>query len=91
MPRVPVKTYSMHGGAGAILSAGLLQALSFEAFEDCVLSTYTTGIVPHDKPYRAFSGLLAQPDCLWSLHLHLSHLLWQHPSAIGTSLVRLSA
>ena len=43
MPRIPIRLYSMHGGAGAILSAGLLKNISFEDFEDCVTTTYTTG------------------------------------------------
>ena len=43
IPRVPVATYSMHGGAGALLSVGLLRAIDFAAFEDCVLTTYSTG------------------------------------------------
>lgn len=36
-------TYSMHGGAGALLSVGLLRAISFGSFEDCVATTYSTG------------------------------------------------
>ena len=36
IPRVPIRTYSMHGGAGAILSVGLLRAISLESFQDCV-------------------------------------------------------
>ena len=43
MPRVPVRTFSMHGGAGAILSVGLLKSIKFEDFEACVTTTYTTG------------------------------------------------
>jgi hypothetical protein len=33
----------MHGGAGALLSIGLMRAINFEAFEDCVTTTYSTG------------------------------------------------
>lgn len=36
IPRVPIRTFSMHGGAGAILSVGLLRRISLERFEDCV-------------------------------------------------------
>ena len=43
IPRVPVATYSMHGGAGALLSVGLLRAIDFGGFEDCVATTYSTG------------------------------------------------
>ena len=43
MPRVPTHTFSMHGGAGAILSVGLMKRIPFDWFEDCVTTTYTTG------------------------------------------------
>lgn len=43
MPTDPIRGYGMHGGAGAILSVGLLRALNLEAFEECVLTLYTTG------------------------------------------------
>jgi hypothetical protein len=43
MPRVPTHTFSMHGGAGAILSAGLLRRIPLPWFEECVTSTYSTG------------------------------------------------
>lgn len=33
----------MHGGAGAILSVGLLRRIPLAWFEDCVTTTYTTG------------------------------------------------
>ena len=33
----------MHGGAGGILSIGLLRNVSFQDFEDCVTTTYSTG------------------------------------------------
>ena len=43
MPRTPTHTFSMHGGAGAILSVGLLKRIPLAWFEDCVTTTYTTG------------------------------------------------
>ena len=43
IPRTPVRTYSVHGGAGAILSVGLLRSIQFQDFEACVTTTYTTG------------------------------------------------
>lgn len=43
VPRVPIRTYSMHGGAGALISIGLLKAIPFQQFEDCVTTTYSTG------------------------------------------------
>ena len=33
----------MHGGAGAILSVGLLKAVSLQRFEDCIFKTFSTG------------------------------------------------
>lgn len=33
----------MHGGAGAILSIGLLKAIPLERFEDCVFKSFSTG------------------------------------------------
>ena len=43
MPRTPTHTFSMHGGAGAILSVGLMRQIPLAWFEDCVTTTYTTG------------------------------------------------
>ena len=43
MPRVPTHTYSVHGGAGAVLSVGLLRRIPLDWFEDCVTSAYSTG------------------------------------------------
>ena len=43
MPRVPIRSFSMHGGAGAVLSIGLMRAISLEWFEDCVHNAYSTG------------------------------------------------
>lgn len=43
MPRVPIRTFSMHGGAGAAMSIGLMRAISLEWFEDCVHNQFSTG------------------------------------------------
>ncbi|KAK9807637.1 hypothetical protein WJX72_005062 [[Myrmecia] bisecta] len=42
MPRLPERTYSMHGGAGAIISIGLLRNVSLETMERCVKSQFST-------------------------------------------------
>ncbi|KAK9807886.1 hypothetical protein WJX72_012243 [[Myrmecia] bisecta] len=42
-PRLPERTYSVHGGAGAIFSVGLLRRVDFASMERCVLSQYSTG------------------------------------------------
>ena len=34
----------MHGGAGGIMSVGLLRAVSFDFMEMCVKSLYSTGL-----------------------------------------------
>ncbi len=59
-PRVPTHTYSMHGGAGAILSVGLLRRIPLGWFEDCVTTTYSTG-------GDAFISI-----CLWAVSLLIS-------------------
>ena len=33
----------MHGGAGGIMSVGLLRAVSFDFMEMCIKSLYSTG------------------------------------------------
>lgn len=43
IPRAPVSTFSMHGGAGGIMSVGLMRAVSFDFMEMCVKSLYSTG------------------------------------------------
>ena len=41
--RMPTRAYSMHMGAGALLSRGLLQGLDDARFKRCVHSEYTSG------------------------------------------------
>jgi hypothetical protein len=43
MPRHPANTYSMHGGAGGIMSIGLMRRLSLDFMERCTKSIYSTG------------------------------------------------
>ena len=43
--RSPVRSYSMHGPAGALLSIGLLRLIDWDTMERCVLSEYGTGNV----------------------------------------------
>ena len=43
MPRVPFRSYSFHGGAGAILSVGLLNAVNYIGLEMCVHATKAPG------------------------------------------------
>ncbi len=38
-----MSTYSMHGGAGGIISVGMLRAVSLDYMEKCVKSLYSTG------------------------------------------------
>ncbi len=61
MPRTPTHTFSMHGGAGAILSVGLMRQIPRAWFEDCVTTTYTTG------------GDAMISICLWEVR-HLANL-----------------
>ncbi|KAL3131943.1 hypothetical protein ABBQ38_007639 [Trebouxia sp. C0009 RCD-2024] len=43
VPKAPMSTYSMHGGAGGIISIGMLRAVSLDYMEKCVKSLYSTG------------------------------------------------
>lgn len=43
MPRYPENTYSMHGGAGAVVSVALLEAVSLPFMERCARSLHSTG------------------------------------------------
>lgn len=47
-------TYSMHGGAGALISVGLLRKVDFKVMERCVLGEWNTGTENH-KPCCAHS------------------------------------
>lgn len=76
MPRVPRTTYSMHGGAGAVISVGLLQKIPLNWMEGCIQSLTSTGtlmtvsrqvddscctvVVPHIAGGDAFISI-----CLW--------------------------
>ena len=41
--RSPAHTYSMHGGAGALISVGLLRKVSWEAISRCVNNQWSSG------------------------------------------------
>ncbi|KAK9817252.1 hypothetical protein WJX72_011896 [[Myrmecia] bisecta] len=43
IPRHPIRTYSMHGGAGGLVSVGLLRILGYQRMIDCVESLHSTG------------------------------------------------
>lgn len=43
MPRFPNNTYSMHGGAGGIMSMGLMRRVDLSFMERCVHSLHSTG------------------------------------------------
>lgn len=46
VPKAPMSTYSMHGGAGGIISIGMLREVSLDYMEKCVKSLYSTGQSP---------------------------------------------
>lgn len=60
IPRAPATTFSMHGGAGAVLSVGLLREVSLEFMEACSLSLQSTG-------GDAFISI-----CLWQAGFHVT-------------------
>jgi len=43
IPRYPETIYSMHGGAGGIMSIGMMRAVSLEFMEQCTQSLHSTG------------------------------------------------
>lgn len=43
IPRHPKWTYSMHGGAGAVISVGLLRRVSLAYMEECIQGDHSTG------------------------------------------------
>lgn len=43
MPRLPYHMYSMHGGAGALMSIGLMRKVGWDFVEPCVLKIFSTG------------------------------------------------
>lgn len=43
IPRFPEAIYSMHGGAGGMMSVGLMRAVSLEFMEKCTQSLHSTG------------------------------------------------
>ena len=45
MPRLPYHMYSMHGGAGALMSIGLMRKVKWDFVEPCVLKTFSTGVL----------------------------------------------
>lgn len=43
MPKAPAMTYSMHGGAGALVSVGMLSNITWDWMHECVMRSYSTG------------------------------------------------
>lgn len=43
MCRVPARTYSMHGGAGALISIGLFRQVPYEDVHKCIQQAYSSG------------------------------------------------
>ena len=74
--RMPTRAYSMHMGAGALLSRGLLQGLDDSRFKRCVHSEYTSGACSFPSSTAAHSLCLA-PVCgpcgVKVMHLHGLH------------------
>ena len=62
MPRLPHHMYSMHGGAGALMSIGLMRKVSWDFVEPCVLKTFSTGIsyLTHHYPPISVTAVTGQ-------------------------------
>ena len=59
--RPPAVTYSFHGGAGLLISEGLLKAIPFEPMEACVQSQWMSGdllLLPTSLPLACLTGRL---------------------------------
>ena len=75
IPRAPVATYSMHGGAGGIMSVGLLRAVSLQFMEMCIKSLYSTG--DHPPPFPHPSANCKNAHCIYSkIHYIVHHVGW---------------
>ncbi|EIE25857.1 hypothetical protein COCSUDRAFT_46409 [Coccomyxa subellipsoidea C-169] len=66
VPRVPARTYSMHGGAGALISVGLLRSVSYDHMHRCVHGAYSSGgdAFITECLWEAGYGM-TNPDPLW--------------------------
>ena len=67
VPKAPLSTYSMHGGAGGIISIGMLRAVSLDYMEKCVKSLYSTGTVQLPCFCSFASAVLLLQSCFCSL------------------------
>ena len=74
-------TYSMHGGAGALISIGMLKKVSLEFMEDCVLGEWSTGaalLAIQFYANRNKTDLAWQDDCLQADAYDQQQLISQH-------------
>ena len=83
IPRAPVATYSMHGGAGGIMSVGLLRAVSLNYMDMCIKSLYSTG--DHTSfflqaGHAAALSFVADESRWWPAMVPLQHARgrWRH-------------
>lgn len=67
IPRAPVSTFSMHGGAGGIMSVGLMRSVSFDFMEMCVKSLYSTGTDHPCHKLTSKSSWQTYPSCKYGL------------------------
>ena len=73
--RVPARTYSMHGGAGALISVGLFRKVSYDHMHRCVQGAYSSG------------GDAFITECIWDVRSSPGHSpVWIHASTVNVSI-----
>lgn len=75
----------MHGGAGALISIGMLKAVDFDEMEDCVLREWSTGksflLVLHKSGMPSIALCMIAPPELYSFaELQVNDVSLQHMS-----------
>ncbi|BDA47330.1 hypothetical protein COCOBI_10-1760 [Coccomyxa sp. Obi] len=80
VPRVPARTYSMHGGAGALISVGMFRKVSYDHMHRCVQGAYSSGGDAFITECLWDAGYgMTNPDPLW----HPRNLTMFDPSPPG--------
>ena len=85
VPKAPLSTYSMHGGAGGIISIGMLRAVSLDYMEKCVKSLYSTGTVQlpcSPAPWRFALYTAQHLQATYAVHALLSVISIQDNSTL---------
>ena len=74
MPRLPYHMYSMHGGAGALMSVGLMRKVGWDIMEPCVLKTLSTGACPIHLFFKVHAPFTSSSRCTPHSSCHVAAL-----------------